>query len=89
MGLAGRFDKAKLKCRRWPSRVVGCIIAVYGAVALFRRSIPHYLFLQSQFVYFDFEEPLVLFFLDYLSIMGLFIFMGHYTAKGARRWSRS
>ncbi|WP_317322310.1 DUF4405 domain-containing protein [Subdoligranulum variabile] len=89
MGLAGRFDKTKFKCRRWPLRVAGCIIAVYGAVALIRRSIPRYLFLQSQFVYFDFEEPLVLFFLDYLAIMGLFIFMGHYTAKAARRLSRS
>ena len=89
MGLAGRFDKTKFKCRRWPLRVAGCIIAVYGAVALIRRSIPRYLFYKASLCIFDFEEPLVLFFLDYLAIMGLFIFMGHYTAKAARRLSRS
>ena len=40
-----------------------------------------YLFLQTHFVFFDFSEPIPLFYLDYLAIMGLFIFLTHTAAK--------
>lgn len=33
---------------------------------------------ENEFVFFDFAEPLVFFFLDYLAVMGLFVFLGHY-----------
>ena len=29
--------------------------------------------LRSRFVFFDFEEPLIFFYLDYIAVMGLFI----------------
>ena len=32
--------------------------------------------LRTAFVFFDFEEPLALFFLDYLAVMGLFAIIG-------------
>ena len=64
-------------------RAVGIVIALYGVFAFFRRTIPDYLFLRSHFVFFDFEEPRIFFFLDYLAIMGLFIFIGHYLMKAA------
>lgn len=32
-------------------------------------------------VYFIFGEPLILFILDYMAVMGLFVFLGHYLAK--------
>ena len=34
--------------------------------------------LRYHFVFFDFEEPLVLFLADYAAIMGLFVCLGHY-----------
>ena len=37
--------------------------------------------LQTHFVFFDFSEPIPLFYLDYLAIMGLFIFLAHTAAK--------
>lgn len=37
--------------------------------------------LQNQFVFFDFSEPLALFFADYLCIMALFVWLGHYAAR--------
>lgn len=37
--------------------------------------------LKTPFVFFDFEEPLILFFLDYLAVMGLFVCIGHYGSK--------
>ncbi len=69
--------------RRLLLRAVGIVIALYGVFAFFRRTIPDYLFLRSHFVFFDFEEPRIFFFLDYLAIMGLFIFIGHYLMKAA------
>jgi len=37
--------------------------------------------LKTQFVFFDFGEPLFLFLIDYLAIMGLFVCLGHYISK--------
>ncbi len=42
------------------------------------------MFLRNQFVFFDFEEPLIFFFGDYLAVMGLFVFIGHYLARAAQ-----
>lgn len=43
------------------------------------------MFLKNQFVFFDFEEPMILFLLDYVSIMGLFVFISHYFATGLKQ----
>ena len=61
------------------------VFALYGAWAFFRRSIPDYLFLRTQFAFFDFSEPRIFFFLDYVAAMGTFVWIGHYLAKGVRR----
>ena len=39
------------------------------------------MFLHSLFVFFDYEEPLLLFYADYIAVMGLFVWIGHYLAK--------
>lgn len=80
MAMAGRLCKPS-PTRRRVLQVAGALAALYGLYAFFHRSIPTYLFLQSQFVFFDFEEPLIFFFLDYLAAMGLFIWIGHQLAK--------
>lgn len=59
-------------------RAAGAAITVLGVFAFFRREVGAYLLGQIQFAFFDFEEPLVFFFLDYLTIMGLFVWAGHY-----------
>ena len=61
------------------------LIAGYGAFAFFKREIGSYLLLQNQFVFFDFGEPLIFFLLDYLAVMGLFIFLGHFLGKLLKR----
>ena len=43
------------------------------------------MFLRSEFVFLDYEEPKLLFLLDYLALMGLCIFIAHYIAKLVRR----
>ena len=69
-------------------RAAGVLIAAYGIYALIRRNIPAYLFLRTQFVFFDFEEPLAFFFLDYLAVMGLVIFLGNSAAAALRKWGQ-
>ena len=83
IGMAGRLVKKAFRARRNILRILGTAIALYGVYAFFRREIPGYLFLRTQFIFFDFSEPLIFFFLDYLSIMGMFVWTGHYLSKGA------
>ncbi len=56
-----------------------------GVYAFHARQIGEYLLLKTPFVFFDFNEPLVFFFLDYLAVMGLFVCSGHYLAKVLRK----
>jgi len=57
----------------------------YGAYAFVKRQIGEYMFLISQFVFFDFEEPILYFFADYVAIMILFACLGHYLILAFRR----
>lgn len=51
-------------------------IAAYGAHAFIHRNLPTYMTLREQFVFFDYDEPLALFFLDYAAIMALLMLLG-------------
>jgi hypothetical protein len=62
-------------------RAVAVLIAVYGVYAFMHREIGSYMLLKNRFVFFDFDEPLILFFADYLAVMGLFVCVGYYTSK--------
>lgn len=68
-------------------RVLGWLTAAYGGYAFFKRDLPEYLFLRTHFAFFDYEEPVLLFFLDYLAIMALFIFCAHYGSYIIRKHS--
>lgn len=68
-------------------RIAGAGIAVYGLYAFFKNQFLSYMFLTSSFVFFDFERSAFLFFTEYVAVMGLFVFLAHYTAKFFRRWN--
>lgn len=57
-------------------KIVVLVICIYGVYAFAKRELGTYLFLKSEFVFFDFSEPLLLFFIDYIAIMILFGFIG-------------
>ncbi|WP_308751922.1 DUF4405 domain-containing protein [uncultured Anaerotruncus sp.] len=81
-----RFGQAKpSKAASSSLFFAGLVIAVYGLYALFQRDLPSYMLLQNEFVFMDFEEPKLLFYLDYLSIMGLFVFLGHVLSKACKK----
>lgn len=64
---------------------LGAAVAVYGLTAFLRRDLLTYMFLRTQFVFLDFSESKMLFYLDYLAIMGLFIYLAHYGSYLLRR----
>lgn len=66
-------------------RVLAVAFAGYGIIAFIKREIGTYMTLQNTFVYFDFGEPLFFFFIDYIAIMGLFVFLG-YCVTSALKW---
>jgi hypothetical protein len=53
------------------------LISGYGVFAFFKRGIPKYLTLKIQFAFFDFDEPMVFFFADYIAVMILFVWIGY------------
>lgn len=64
---------------------LGALIAAYGIAAMVKRNLATYLFLRSEFVFLDFSESKILFYLDYLAIMGTFIFLSYFAAKLLRK----
>ena len=74
--------------RTWILRILAAAIAVYGIYTFAARDVAGYMFLRIQFVFFDFEEPLIFFLLDYMAVMGLFVFIGHYLAESLKRCGR-
>lgn len=81
---------------RHPSRVrkvllpiLGAGIAVYGFTVFIRRDLLTYMLLQTEFVFLDFSEPIPLFYLDYLAMMGTFIFLAYYISMLLRKlWGK-
>ena len=71
---------APQRAPRWITpllRTAGAAAALLGAHALMRHSLLDYMFLRNQFVFFDTERPLSLFFLDYAAIMALWAWLAH------------
>lgn len=64
---------------------VSGIILSREVFAFLKNQFLSYLFLTSSFVFFDFERPVLLFFTEYIAIMGLFIFLAHYSSRGIHR----
>lgn len=90
LGMGRKAAKIKTSSRRRTIllTVLGAGIAVYGLYVFISRDLLTYMLVQTQFVFLDFNEPIPLFYLDYLAMMGLFIWIAHYGAKGVRKLSR-
>ena len=85
IGMAKRLVKNPSATRTWIARILGLAIACYGVYAFVKREIGSYMLLKNQFVFFDFDEPLIFFLLGYIAVMGLFVFIGHYLSEGVKR----
>ena len=82
LGMARKLKKKKSQTSVWILRLAALAIAGYGLFCFISTDIPSYMFLKNQFVFFDFEQSAVSVFAEYAAIMGFWIFIGHYFAKG-------
>lgn len=64
--------------------VLGLAVALYGGWIFIKRDFFSYLFLRSEFVFWEDGESKILFCLDYLSLMGTCIFVSHFTRRFLR-----
>lgn len=62
-------------------RLLAAAISVYGVYAFLKHNIADYLFLRTYFVFFDFEETLLQFFVEYIAMMGLWACVAYYLMK--------
>lgn len=72
--------KAHSTVRSVVSKGSAVLLAAYGIYAFAKRELGAYMLLKTEFVFFDFSEPLVFFWADYLAIMALFAILGYYTS---------
>lgn len=77
-GMAGKLTPKSSIIRKWILCAVVLQIAGYGVFAFIKRDIASYMLLRNHFAFFDFNEPIIFFLLDYLAVMGLFVCAGHY-----------
>ena len=74
--MLGKLKKKNSKAAAVLQAVFG-VISVYGIYAFIKRQLADYMFMKTPFVFFDFSEPKVFFFLDYIAVMILFMTAGY------------
>lgn len=88
MGMVGKALKGTAVICVWIIRIIEVVVAVYGMYAFERRDIGNYMLLKVHFVFFDYDEPLSFFLLDYFAAMEMFVFIGHYLTVFLRQYER-
>ena len=64
--------KIKMKTGEQTAKLLNAlflILAAYGVYAFIKRGIGGYMLMRTQFAFFDFSEPRIIFFLDYIAVM--------------------
>lgn len=73
------LSKLRNKPVRYAVSAVLLAVASYGVYAFIKRGFADFLFGRVMFVFFDYSEPFILYYLDYLAVIILFMTLG-YTA---------
>ena len=69
------------------SHIAALLVAAWGAYVFVDRQMAEYLFLRTQFVFFDFGMSRMVFVTQTFAMMGLFCFIGYYLQKVLRKAS--
>ena len=64
------------------------LISLYGIYAFIKRGFLQYMFLITQFVFLDVNEPFIFFYTDYLAVMLLFMTLGYTFTKIKKRGTK-
>ena len=85
--LVGPFVRKKRSSKKASTIVIAGIsaISIYGIFAFVKRGFPGYMLVKTAFAFFDYSEPRVYFFMDYLAVMILFGFIGRISYTRAYR----
>lgn len=73
----------------WGLRLAAVVIAGYGLICFIQKDIVSYMLLKNQFVFFDFEQSGLSVFIEYIAMMGFWIFASFYTVRGIGKISAS
>ena len=65
----------------WILRIVSLVIAGYGVICFYKAEILSYMLLKNRFAFFDFEQTAIFVFLEYMAMMGTWIFAGYYVMR--------
>lgn len=71
----------------WVMRLIAVLIAGYGAFCFWQADIVSYLLLKVEFAFIDYEKNAVLVLFQYMSMMGLWVFIAYCTTKGIGKLS--
>lgn len=87
INMAGKAFKmtAPSKKRRILLNTAGAGIAVYGLFVFIHRNLLSYMLVLTEFVFLDFSEPVLRFYVDYLAMMGTFVFLAYYFSMFLRK----
>ena len=69
--------------------VIITLIAAFGAYAFITNRLYDYMFLQTQFVFFDFDKPLILTLCEYQSMIVMFAWSGYWLKRILMKWRLS
>lgn len=86
--MAGRCFKAPSTLRSAVAKVLAAAVAVYGIRAFKKRKIGSYMLLKIHFVFFAPQESLLLFILDYMAVVALFVWIGYYGSRCINQFTR-
>ncbi|MDD2957157.1 MAG: DUF4405 domain-containing protein [Lachnospiraceae bacterium] len=83
LGMFGRFMSGKKMPTMsiWLIRLIAVFIAGYGMFCFHKENIVSYMFLKQEFVFFDFEQSGISVFAEYISMMGLWVFISFYARR--------
>ena len=68
--------------------ISGIVIVGFGLYVFVTRDLVTYMFLRTQFVFLDYSESPISFYIDYLAMMGLFIWIAHYLSVVLKKYGK-
>ena len=71
-----------------PAQLLAAVVALYGGYAFVKNDIVSYLFLRTQFAFFDASQSFTAFFAEYVSMLVLWAWIGYYASKLLRKGTR-
>lgn len=79
LGIAKRFTSTKYA--NIILKLFAAFISFYGIYAFLKRDIGSYMMMKIHFAFFNTSEPIYLFLLDYVAVVGLFAVIGYYIMR--------